>query len=156
MFPQKNSSTSTEKCCENSNGISNPCNCCSEKDDVEKIEEQILEDFRNAMAQHAKDLQSLRDNHREKHKQYMITKEHLDKELCEKKDFLTSKVSQKVQPCDELSEAIEKMALEIDNCAGLKNEEYSTDKHHNSFLRNELSSSLSWTSCLLSWALVSR
>ena len=112
--------------------------CCHEQDNLEELERKITEDFQNAMERKARELQALRDFHKEKHTQYILSKRQIQKELSEKRIQLNSKIVQhrnKTQAFnDSLSEAMEM----IDSFAVLPTKHSNGDKSIQVFLLKEL------------------
>jgi hypothetical protein len=87
----------------------NDCDCPTEDTD-----QQILDNLKSEMDEHARDLQARRDQHVAMHKKYADLKDDLGKELAKKKSHLAFKQNPRIVRCKKTNEAIEQMIDEID------------------------------------------
>lgn len=136
MLSKENKDSHKGKCCGRTNGFNldqNTCECCNDKDNVEKIEKQLEEDLQNAMAHHTKGLQAIRNHHKERHRQLELTKIQLSKDLFEKKALVDDFDR---DHCTKKNEVADKLISEIDEA--LRSEPISELKGLNNILQREL------------------
>ena len=91
------------------------CECCHEQDNLEELERKITEDFKNAMDKKARELQALRDFHKEKHTQYILSKRQIQRELSEKRSLLNSKRIQLQNKTQAFNDALSEVMEMIDS-----------------------------------------
>jgi hypothetical protein len=83
----------------------NDCDCPKEATD-----QQILDNLKSDMDEHARDLQARRDQHAA---MYADLKDDLGKELAKKKSHLAFKQNPRIVRCNKTNEAVEQMIDEI-------------------------------------------
>ena len=136
MLPHEIKDFPKDKCCGRTSGFNldqNTCECCNDKDNVEKIERQLEEELQNAMAQHTQGLQAIRNHHKERHRQLEIAKIRLSREMSDKTALLTDFER---DHCKKKNEVADKIVREIDEA--LRDEPISELKGLNNILQREL------------------
>ena len=132
MAPIRKQGQLCEACSNDSNLDHTICECCHEQDNLEELERKINEDFKKAMERKARELQALRDFHKEKHTQYILSKRQIQKELSEKRGRLNTKMIQHQHKTKALNEAIFETLGKMD-CNAVLPTKCSSDKTIHSF-----------------------